>query len=173
MKAFFFASHQAQIFDSVSTPGHRLVGSLDLPPGKYLVIAKADVGTNVATGYPPPPSPYGGGALTLRYGGANDEAYIGVKPESAENNENAALMVAADGRGPARLFFIATSSLRTVVNSARIAALKLDDLSIVQVGTPHGESEADFGEDEDAFLLQFGMFSGMHAGALRTIRDDD
>jgi hypothetical protein len=173
MKAFFLANNHAQIFDSVSTPGHRVVGELDLPPGKYVVFAKADVGTNVATGYPPPPWPYGGGALTLTYGGASDQAYIGVKPESAENIENAALIVAAQGRGRARLTFIATSQLRTVVNSARLVALQLDGLSIVQVGPSGLESDSDVAEEQSSLLLQFGMFTGMHAHVLEAIQEDD
>lgn len=138
MKAFYFANNTSQIH--TSSDGRRIVGVIsDLEPGNYLVFAKADVGTNVASGYPPPPAPEGGGALTLAFGGVADVSYMGVLPETGENNANIALILAAktDTRDSARLYFQALSLLRTVVNSVRMVALQLEELDVsVEGGGP-------------------------------------
>ena len=135
MRAFYFANNAGSI--QTESDGRRIVGVIsDLEPGNYLVFAKADVGTNVASGYPPPPWPDGGGALTLAFGGVADVSYVGVLPESGQNNENVGLMLAAktDARDSARLYFQALSPLRTVVNSVRIAALQLEELDVTVEG---------------------------------------
>jgi hypothetical protein len=126
MKAFYVANNATSI--QTESDYRRQVGVIpDLEPGNYLVFAKADVGTNVAGGYPPPPWPDGGGALTLAFGGV---------PESGQNNENVALMIAAktDSRDSARLYFQALSPLRIAVNSVRLAALQLDELDVTVEG---------------------------------------
>lgn len=131
MRAFYFANNVGSI--QTSSDGRRIVGVIsDLEPGNYLVSAKADVGTNGATGYPPPPSPWGGGALTLAFAGVADVSYVGVLPESGQNNENVALMLAAktDVQDSVRLYFQAITQLRTVVHSVRISALQLEELDI-------------------------------------------
>jgi hypothetical protein len=136
MKAFHFANHTTAVL--TSSDGRHLVGEIpDLEPGSYLVWAKADIGTNVASGYPPPPWPFGAGALTLSFGGTTDVSYVGVVPESGHNNENVALMVAArtDERKSARLYFQAVYALRIAVNSVRITALQVEELSIDEEGT--------------------------------------
>src|SRR6266516_4488372 len=115
MRAFYFANNAGSI--QTERDGRRIVGVIsDLEPGNYLVFAKADVGTNVASGYPPPPWPDGGGALTLAFGGVAGVSYVGVLPESG------------------RLYFQALSPLRTVVNSVRIAALQLEELDVTVEG---------------------------------------
>ncbi len=80
MRAFYFAN-PGQLVDQ----GRRVVGDLAVDPGKYVVFAKADIGTNVASGYPPPASPNGGGMLTLKFAGMTDVAYAALKPESGDN----------------------------------------------------------------------------------------
>jgi len=135
MKAYYVANNATSI--QTESDYRRQVGVIpDLEPGNYLVFAKADVGTNVAGGYPPPPWPDGGGALTLAFGGVADISYVGVLPESGQNNENVALMIAAktDSRDSARLYFQALSPLRIAVNSVRLAALQLDELDVTVEG---------------------------------------
>jgi hypothetical protein len=151
MKAFYFANHTTTVL--TSSDGRRLVGAIDnLEPGNYLVFAKADIGTNVSSA---PPYPYGAGALTLSFGGATDVSYVGVVPEGGQNNENSGLIVAATTEGPAsaRLYFQAVYAVRMAVNSVRLAALQLDELSITQ----QGEAPTDSREEADnarAALIQ-------------------
>jgi hypothetical protein len=145
MRAFYFANHTT--IGLTSSDGRRLVGAIgDLEPGDYLVFAKADIGVNVASGYPPPPSPYGVGALTLSFGGTSDVSYVGVVPESGQNGENIELMVAAQNdnqRKSALLYFQAASALKMFVNSVRLAVLQLDELTI----TEEGEAPPDVTEE--------------------------
>ena len=137
MEAFYYANQTTRGYDSASTPGFHLVGEVELPPGNYVVFAKADLGVNVDSGYPPPAWPYASGMLALTLDGKNDEAYIGVKPESSENNESVALMIAAKTSTTrhARLYFISVYPLRVYVNSVRMIAVQVDGLSVVEVGS--------------------------------------
>jgi hypothetical protein len=157
MKAFYFANHTTTVL--TSSDGRRLVGTInDLEPGNYLVFGKADIGTNVASGYPPPAWPYGAGALTLSFGGATDISYVGVVPDDGQNNENVELMVAAksNDRSSARLYFQAVYPLRMAVNSVRLAALQLEELLIAE----EGESPPDATEEANntrASLIQRAM----------------
>jgi hypothetical protein len=170
MEAFFYANHTSQIFDSVSTPGYRLIGELQLDPGSYVVFAKADIATNVASGYPPPPWPHGGGAVSLTLGGSNDTAYAAVKPESGDNIETVALMVAAEiGRSRrARLYILNPYPLRTVVNSVRLTALRVDKLKVSEVGT-----DVTTLPEEKYLAVAFAMSVGKHIRASRLPDDDD
>jgi hypothetical protein len=175
MKAFFFANNTSQSL--VSSDGRRLVGTINsLEPGAYIVIAKASVGTNVASGYPPPAYPYSAGVLTLSFGGATDLAYVGVLPESGQNNENLTIMVAAETgeRRDAHLYFQALYPLRTVVNSARLVALQVDELSIEQEGAPPEDPDRD--ADEARSMLLKAILTEPSSAALMTdllrARDD-
>src|SRR5262245_26871355 len=123
MKAFYVANNPGVSLTSADP--RRLVCVIpDLEPGNYIVFAKASVGTNVHSGYPPPAYPYGSGVLTLAFAGATDLAYCGVLPDSGQNNESYSLMVAASSEGiaRARLYFQALYPLRIVAYYARIAA---------------------------------------------------
>jgi hypothetical protein len=157
MKAFYFANHTTTVL--TSSDGRSLVGAIDdLEPGNYLVFAKTDIGTNVASGYPPPPWPWGGGALTLSFGGATDISYVSVVPEEGQNNENVELMVAAktDAQSSARLYFQAVYSLRIALNAVRLTVLQLEELSI----TEEGEAPPDPTEEANnarASLIQGGL----------------
>lgn len=156
MEAFYYANHNSQIFDAVSTPGHRLVGELQLEPGHYVVFAKADVGTNVAGGYPPPPWPHGGGVISLSFGGVHDQAYTALKPESGDNIENISVMVAGEitRSRRARLFFINPYPLRSVVNAVRMIAIRVDNVTTVTVGT-------DVSGVPDESEINFALWSGV------------
>ena len=170
MEAFFYANHTSQIFDSINTPGYRLIGELELDPGNYLVFAKADIATNVAGGYPPPVWPQGGGAVYLTLGKSSDTAYATVKPETGNNVETIALMVAAEiGRTRrTRLYILTPYPLRTVVNSVRLAALRVDKLTIVEVGT----DSTDLPEERD-LLVDFVMQAGRHTRLFELPEDED
>jgi hypothetical protein len=149
MRAFYFAN-PGQLVDQ----GRRVVGDLAVDPGKYVVFAKADIGTNVASGYPPPASSNGGGTLTLKFAGITDVAYAALKPESGDNIETVSLMLAAETEGPghARLEFLNPYPLRIAVNSIRIAALQIDELTIT------GESSEDVSDEEQASnLVRYGL----------------
>lgn len=142
-----------------SSDGRSLVGAIDdLEPGNYLVFAKADIGTSVTTGLPPPPFPWGGGALTLSFGGATDISLLSVVPQGGLNSENVELMVAAktDAQSSARLYFQTVFSLSMVVSAVRLAVLQLEELSI----TEEGEAPPDPTEEANnarASLIQGGL----------------
>lgn len=91
MDAFFHANHTTRVFDAVSTPGYRLVGELQLDPGKYVVLATAQVGTPVV----PTSLDSGGGALVLSLAGSQDTVSFALRPESGGNMECVSTMVAA------------------------------------------------------------------------------
>jgi hypothetical protein len=138
MEAYFYANNTAQIFSSVATPGYRLIGELELPPGSYVVTAKADIGTNATSGsYPPPAWPYTGGGVGLRLGGATDTALVAVKPESGDNLETITLMVATEisRTQHARMYMLNPYPLNVVVNSVRISAIQVDKVHVFQVGS--------------------------------------
>jgi hypothetical protein len=67
---------------------------LAVPAGKYVVFAKADIGTNATGGYP-----QAGGALRLRFASHSDVAYAAIKPDSGDNIENVSLILAAETEG--------------------------------------------------------------------------
>jgi len=176
MKAFFFANNTSRVL--TSSDGRRLVGTIkSLEPGAYIVIAKASIGTNVAGGYPPPAYPFAAGALTLSFGGATDIAYVGVVPDDGQNNENLTIMVAAEttDRRDARLYFQAVYPLRMVVNSARLAALQVDELSIEEEGPSPEDPDRD-ANDARSMLLR-SILTEPHSAALMAdlirARDDD
>src|SRR3954466_8921438 len=102
MRAFYYANPGVRVDN-----GRREVGELNVDAGSYVVFAKANIGTNVASGYPPPPSSNGGGLFELQFAGHHDGTYVAIKPDSGENQETASLMLAADTEGPgrARLWF--------------------------------------------------------------------
>jgi len=158
MEAYFYANHKTQAFDSSTPSGFRLVGELDLPAGNYVVVAKADIGVNVAGGYPLPPWPDGGGALALSLGGAGDTAYAAVKPESGENCENLCVMLAAQIDSPrqARLFFINPYPLPVYVNEVRLTAMQFDNVNIVEIG-----SESISLPNEKSLFVKFAMETGI------------
>lgn len=171
MEAFYYANHTSQIFDSISTPGWQGVGALKLEAGNYIVFAKADIGVN-ASSYAA--YPHGGGALRLTFGPAADIAYAAVRPESGDNIETVALMLAAETtkNTAAVLHFMAPYALRTVVNSVRLAALELDGLHIEEVG-----QDVDVENDEiRSQLSHLAMTEFTTAGLLSTLtrrRDED
>jgi hypothetical protein len=143
VKAFFYANDSGVGLNSGDP--RRVVGAIDdLEPGSYLVFAKADVGTNVESGWPPPAYPFGAGALTLSFGGATDISYVGVLPEDAENNTNVELMVAAttDDQRNARLYFQSVYPLTLWVNAVRLAVLQVDELSVTTEGQEPDDPQA-------------------------------
>ena len=164
MEAFFYANHTTQGFDAVSDPGQHAVGALKLDAGIYLVFAKADIGTNVSSS---PAYPQGGGMLTLTFGGSTDDSHVAVLPEAGANNENVALMVAAETTksGAAVLRFQAVYRLRTFVNSVRLAALQLDGLHIDEVGR---EPSAADEEEDRSTLLRYALADPAAASLLST-----
>jgi hypothetical protein len=177
VEAYFYSNHNSQVFDSSSTPGRHLVGEVgDLPAGVYLVVAKADIGVNVATGYPPPAWTHGGGALTLTFGGSTDVSYTSVRPEDGVNHENVSLMAAAQtsSTDSAQLFFQAVYPLRTVVNSVRIAVLTVDALTPIRVGRAWevGETDADSGAQLVQHALTDVSFIHMVSELIRRSDDD-
>jgi hypothetical protein len=169
MEAYFYANNTAQIFSSVDTPGHRVVGELELPPGSYVVFAKADIGTNVAGGYPPPPWPHGGGVTSLSFGGVRDAAYAALRPESGSNIETVALMVAAESARTrrARLYFLTGYPLRVVVNSVRLTAIRVDKLHSTIVGVDYTNLP-----EEESLFANFALATGIHARSLEKFGDD-
>lgn len=142
MRAFYFANPGVRVDN-----GRREVGELHVDAGSYVVFAKANIGTNVAGGYPPPPSGFGGGLFELQFAGHHDDTYIAIKPESGDNQETAALMLAADTEGPnrVRLWFSNPYPLTVWVNSIRIVALQVDDLT-----STGSEGEDDMPDDDAA-----------------------
>ncbi len=149
MRAFYFAS-PGQNVDS----GSRVVGDLAVPAGKYVVFAKADIGTNATGGYP-----QAGGALRLMFAGHADVAYAAIKPDSGDNIENVSLILAAEteGQAHARLEFINPYPPRVAVNAIRIVALQVDELSTH--GTEGEVEEVDEAAEQDqtAALIRYAL----------------
>lgn len=148
MRGFYFENHNN--LKIVSGTSYNLIGHLDLEAGSYMVWGKLSIGVNVAGGYPPPAWPDAVGAASLALGEADDIAYFGVKPESAENNTNLNLMCAATitrGRR-ARLYVINLYPLPIYCHDIKLMALQIDSL----VETEEGEDRQDAPEDKEERL---------------------
>jgi hypothetical protein len=135
MDAFFFANHNSFPLDSVNTPGARVVGELELGPGKYVVFGRFNIGTNV-TASEPPAYPHGSVVATLSFAGVRDKATAQVKPEMGDNIEMLSVMLAGESgtNDRVRLYAHAVWPLRIHVLRARIVALRVDNLAKVEVG---------------------------------------
>jgi hypothetical protein len=97
---------------------------------------KLNVGINVQGGYPPPAWPHAGGAAILALGDAEDQAYVGLKPDAAENNDSITLMFAThiDQNRRARLYVINTHPLPIYCNAIKLMAIQLESLDEDQSG---------------------------------------
>lgn len=144
MRGFYFENHNN--LKIVAGTSHNLIGHIDLEAGSYMVWGKLSLGVNVASGYPPPAWPDAVGVATLALGEADDIAYFGVKPESAENNTTVNLMCAATiNRGRrARLYVINLYPLPIFCHDIKLMALQLDTLA----ETEEGEDRHDAPEDK-------------------------
>ncbi|HKY45093.1 MAG TPA: hypothetical protein VJM50_18525 [Pyrinomonadaceae bacterium] len=145
MRGFYFENHNN--LKIVSGTSHNLIGHIDLEAGSYMVWGKLSLGVNVASGFPPPPWPHAVGVATLALGGADDIAYFGVLPESAENNTTLNLMCAATitrGRR-ARLYIMNLYSLPIYCHNIKLMALQIDTLA----ETETGEDRQDAPEDKE------------------------
>ena len=165
MRGFYFENHNN--LKIVSGTSHNLIGHLDLEAGSYMVWGKLSIGVNVASGFPPPPWPNAVGLASLALGGADDIAYFGVKPESAENNTNVNLMCAATiNRGRrARLYVINLYPLPIYCHDIKLMALQIDTLT----ETESGDDRQDAPEDKDERLRDSLLRVSVHDRAL--IRD--
>lgn len=134
MRGFYFENHTGAKIESGK--GQVLVAHLDLDPGAYMVWGKLNLGVNVDSGYPPPAWPDAVGIVTLGLDRADDNAYYGVKPASAENNTSVGLMCAAtiDRAQRARLYVMNLYPLPVFCHGIRLMALQLDSLSEHEVG---------------------------------------
>lgn len=143
MRGFYFENHNNLKIESGK--GHILVGQLVLDAGSYMVWGKLSLGVNVASGYPPPPWPYATGLASLALGGADDQAYYGVKPDSAENNSTLNLMCAAtiNRSRRARLYLINLYPLPVYCHSIKLIALQVDTLTESEIGQDRDEAPAD------------------------------
>ena len=115
-----------------------------------MVWGKLSVGVNVASGYPPPAWPDAVGVAALALGEADDMAYFGVKPESAENHCTLSLMCAATitpGRR-ARLYVNNLYPLPIYCSDIKLMALQMDTLT----ETEEGEDRQDAPEDKEERL---------------------
>ncbi len=148
MHGFYFENHNN--LKIVSGTSHTLVGHLDLDAGSYMVWGKLSLGVNVQGGYPPPPWPHAVGVAFLALGNADDQAYFGVKPSSAENNTNLNLMCAAtiDRGRRARLYVLNLYPLPVYCHHIKLMALHLDSLVEREVG----DDRMDAPEDRDEAL---------------------
>jgi hypothetical protein len=150
MRAFYFASPGVRVDN-----GSRKVGELSVDPGSYVVFAKADVAVNAL----PTTSQDGGGLFALKFAGHHDDAYVAIKQESGENIETASLMLAAEteGQGHVRLEFSNPYSLPVYVNSIRILALQVDELtSSGGEGAGAGAEQPDE-EEQMSNLVRYGL----------------
>lgn len=170
MSGFYFENHNN--LKIVTGTGHTLIGHLDLDAGSYMVWGKLSLGVNVASGYPPPPWPNAVGVATLALGSADDIAYYGVKPESAENNTTLNLMCAAtiDRSRRARLYLMNLYPLPVFCHSIKLMALKIDSLAEREVG----EDRQDAPEDKED-RLRNAIFTAklFDRKWIRDIADDD
>jgi hypothetical protein len=159
MEGFFYSSPRVYYIHSVN----ELVGELELPAGRYIVFAKADVATNSSA------SISAGGAARLEFGGDVDEAWVHLRVDGDGGNlESIALMVAAenDSTSQARLFFSTGWTDSTIVIGVRIAALRLTELNIVR-----GEREHGFSEEAYSSWIQFGASTGFFGSFIRPPRE--
>lgn len=143
MRGFYFENHNN--LKIVSSTSHNLIGHIDLEAGSYMVWGKLSLG--VGTGdFPPLPWPHAVGVATLALGEADDIAYFGVKPESAENNATVNVMCAAtiDRGRRARLYVINLYPLPIFVHNIKLMALQIDKLA----ETEQGEDRQDAPEDK-------------------------
>lgn len=143
MRGFYFENHNNLKIESGK--GHVLVGQLTLEAGSYMVWGKLSLGTNVAGGYPPPPWPYATGLASLVLGGADDQTYFGLKPDSAENNSTLNLMCAAtiSRSQRARFYLINVYPLPVYCHDIKLTALQVDTLIESEIGQDTNEAPAD------------------------------
>lgn len=134
MRGFYFENHQNLKIESGQ--GFIQIGHLDLEAGSYMLWGKLSLGVNTAGGYPPPPWPDATGVAFLVLGEAEDQAYFGLKPASAENNGALALMCATTitRSRRARLHLINLYPLPIYCHHVKIMALQVDTLIEHEVG---------------------------------------
>ena len=148
MRGFYFENHNN--LKIVSGTSYNLIGQIDLEAGSYMVWGKLSLGVSVAGGYPPPAWPNAVGVAALALGEADDIAYFGVTPESAENNTTVNLMCAATiNRGRrARLYVINLYPLPIYCHDIKLMALQMETLA----ETEEGEDRQDAPEDKEEKL---------------------
>jgi hypothetical protein len=143
MPGFYFENHNNI---KVESGQHSVqIGALDLEPGAYMVWGKFSFGINVAGGYPPPAWPYAAGVAFLSLGEADDSAYYGLKPESAENNGAISLMCATTITRalPARIHVLNLYPLPVYCHQIKLMAIQLDSLVEREVGTDNFDAPRD------------------------------
>ena len=143
MRGFYFENHNNLKIESGK--GHVLVGDIVLEAGSYMVWGKLSLGVNVASGYPPPPWPDTVGLASLVLGEADDQAYFGVKPDSAENNSTLNLICAAtiSRSRRARLYLINLYPLPVYCHDIKLMALQVDALAESEIGQDRNEAPVD------------------------------
>lgn len=171
MRGFLFENHTTVKVQSGTGP--ILLGHLDLEPGAYLVWGKLSVGVNGISGYPPPPWPDATGAAFLALGAADDMAFYGVKPASAENNGNISLMCAATitrGRR-ARLYLQNLYPLPVFCNFAKVMALQVETLTEREIGEDRQDAPEDAEERLRDAIIKAKLSDRVHT-YLATVRED-
>jgi len=115
---------------TLSSPGKHLVAQLDLPPGKYVVVAKANVAL-VST------APFdGGGFAQLTLGGEEDEAWSHVS--KSNNWAMICLTLGAEltAQGQVQLFFNLASGIYggpVILSYIKISAIRLEGLTLTDI----------------------------------------
>jgi hypothetical protein len=143
MRGFYFENHNNLKIESGQGPIQ--IGQLDLEAGSYMLWGKLSLGVNTASGYPPLPWPHTTGVAFLVLGEAEDQAYYGLKPASAENNGTLSLMCAASisSSRRARLHLVNLYPLPVYCHHIKLMALQVDALVEHEVGEQRHEAPED------------------------------